>query len=554
MVVTVLNPVAAQQSEQNSSNEQGGIQFNQVFNTFYYQDPLGMMIDAEVIAADGIIDASTYVIGPNDVLSIEINANNDLVLRAIPVNSQGDIVTPVLGTIKLAGLTIEQAQEAIQEKSDQVFRSSEVTLTLERAKNISFYISGNVASPGKHTLPAFSRIFDAVILALNGSYDKDSLIASEVLNNGNFAFRNISITHADGTSDKADLIAYLKAGYTNKNPRIQLGDQIKLRTLSQGTPRVSISGSVISSQEIEYSATDTPELLIEIAGGLTPEADTTKALVYRSIGDSVEQLEVSSQNWKDFTLNPNDKVVIPKDPNRQISASARIQGEVIMPGIYPIQQGKTTAYDLLQYSNGLTGEALTSAAYLVRAGKIENEAPNKFNPRVIGRTSDQIQQEMEYLEFETQISRNKVFIDLNNADQLKGVKLFDGDRIFVPRDENTVFVFGQVNNPGYYPVGNNGGSNTYDYIERAGGFALAANNERVFIIKAGSNIWYRPDETTLETGDRIFVDRIPYDELNAQRTYETQRDQVRNSRIQLIMTGITTITGIITTYVAIQNN
>jgi protein involved in polysaccharide export with SLBB domain len=189
----------------------------------------------------------------------------------------------------------------------------------------------------------------------------------------------------------------------------------------------------------------------------------------------------------------------------------------------------------------------------VRAGRIENEAPNKLNPKIISRTSDQIQQEMEYLELESQVSRDKVFINLNDTEQLKGVKLFDGDRIFVPRDENTIFVFGQVNNPGYYPAAS-ATSDTYDYIDHAGGFSLAANKERIFIIKAGSNTWYRPDETELASGDRIFVDRIPYDELNAQRTYETQRDQLKNSRIQLIMTGITTITGIITTYVAIKNN
>jgi len=310
---------------------------------------------------------------------------------------------------------------------------------------------------------------------------------------------------------------------------------------------------VIKPQEIEYSESDTPDLLIEIAGGLTSEADASQALIYRMQDGRVNKIEILSSQWSDFDLQPNDRVVIPKDPENRISASAQIEGEVIQPGIFPIKQGETTAYDLIQFSEGVTEEALTSAAYLERAGNIENEAPNKLNPTIIGRTSDQIQQEMEYLELESQISRDKVFIDLADTEQLKSVELFDGDRIFVPRDENTIFIFGQVNNPGYYPAGSST-SNAYDYIDRAGGFSLAANKERIFIIKAGSNTWYRPEETNLQSGDRIFVDRIPYDELNAQRTYETQRDQLKNSRIQLIMTGITTITGIITTYVAIKNN
>ena len=553
MIATAISPMKAQQTEQDSNTEQNGVRFDQILNTFYYQDPLGMMINAEALPADGNIDTDSYILGPNDVLSIEINANNDFVLRAIPVNSQGDIVTPILGTIKVSGLTIEQAKQALQEQSDQVFRASEVELTLDRAKNITFFVSGDVDNPGKHTLPAFSRVFDAVILSLTGTADNNSQDATQVLSNSRYSFRNISVLHADGSTTRADLIAFLKAGYTDKNPRLRLGDRINLKTLSQRSPRVSISGSVIKPQEIEYSESDTPDLLIEIAGGLTSEADASQALIYRMQDGRVNKLEIASSQWADFDLQPNDRVVIPKDPENRISASAQIEGEVIQPGIFPIKQGETTAYDLIQFSEGVTEEALTSAAYLERAGNIENEAPNKLNPTIIGRTSDQIQQEMEYLELESQISRDKVFIDLADTEQLKSVELFDGDRIFVPRDENTIFIFGQVNNPGYYPAGSST-SNAYDYIDRAGGFSLAANKERIFIIKAGSNTWYRPEETNLQSGDRIFVDRIPYDELNAQRTYETQRDQLKNSRIQLIMTGITTITGIITTYVAIKNN
>jgi len=553
MIATAISPMKAQQTEQDSNTEQNGVRFDQILNTFYYQDPLGMMINAEALPADGNIDTDSYILGPNDVLSIEINANNDFVLRAIPVNSQGDIVTPILGTIKVSGLTIEQAKQALQEQSDQVFRASEVELTLDRAKNITFFVSGDVDNPGKHTLPAFSRVFDAIILSLTGTADNNSQDATQILSNSRYSFRNISVLHADGSTSKADLIAFLKAGYTDKNPRLRLGDRINLKTLSQRSPRVSISGSVIKPQEIEYSESDTPDLLIEIAGGLTSEADASQALIYRMQDGRVNKLEIASSQWADFDLQPNDRVVIPKDPENHISASAQIEGEVIQPGIFPIKQGETTAYDLIQFSEGVTEEALTSAAYLERAGNIENEAPNKLNPTIIGRTSDQIQQEMEYLELESQISRDKVFIDLADSEQLKSVELFDGDRIFVPRDENTIFIFGQVNNPGYYPAGSST-SNAYDYIDRAGGFSLAANRERIFIIKAGSNTWYRPEDTNLQSGDRIFVDRIPYDELNAQRTYETQRDQLKNSRIQLIMTGITTITGIITTYVAIKNN
>jgi len=130
--------------------------------------------------------------------------------------------------------------------------------------------------------------------------------------------------------------------------------------------------------------------------------------------------------------------------------------------------------------------------------------------------------------------------------------LFDGDRLHIPKNEGTIFVFGQVNNPGYY---NFDASMDYDdYIEKAGDFALSADEERIFVIKSGTNSWFRPDNARIEPGDLVFVDRVPFDELQAARNYDLQKRSQRNSNIQLIMTGLTTITSIITAYIAVSRN
>jgi len=110
-------------------------------------------------------------------------------------------------------------------------------------------------------------------------------------------------------------------------------------------------------------------------------------------------------------------------------------------------------------------------------------------------------------------------------------------------------VMGQVNQPGYYDF--EPGKSSSSYIAQAGGFALSAEEDRVFVIKASSNAWYRPEDTGIQSGDVLFVDRVPFDDLQASRTFEMQKRQQRNSNIQLIMAGLSTITGIITTYVAI---
>lgn len=535
------------------------LNFSSFSDGYYYQDALSATLGNQLFTSDGEIDINNYVLGPNDLITVSLQGAENIVLRALLVNPQGDVVLPMLGAVNVAGQTISEAQKTINDSAKSVFSAPNAHISLERPRPLVVQVSGNVEYPGKHHVPPFSRVDAAIYGAIfevnrsgNISNMREETGTVELLEAGPLALRNITIEHRDGTKDTADLVAYFKAGDLEKNPMVEYGDRITIRRLTNESPRVSISGAVMEGNEFEYSSTDTPELLLEIAGGFKPEADTSKIFVFRNENGTQQKIEVPRSDWSSFDILPNDRLIVPTNRDLNASASAWVHGEVITPGNYPIKNGQTTALELLTLSGDLTDRALPSAAYLMRAGSSENEIPNEFNTDVLKRTSDQLVQGFEYLDLETNLSQNKVFVDVTDDEQLAGVKIYDGDRLYVPRDEQTVFVFGQVNNPGYYPYTKTD-QNVSDYINRAGGFALSANKERTFIIKAGSGTWFHPNETELESGDRIFVDRVPYDELNAQRTFEVQKEQIKNTRIQLIMTGISTITGIITTYVAIQN-
>ena len=86
----------------------------------------------------------------------------------------------------------------------------------------------------------------------------------------------------------------------------------------------------------------------------------------------------------------------------------------------------------------------------------------------------------------------------------------------------------------------------------ANGITIAADENRIFVIKAGSRAWYKPVETTLQSGDIIFVDRIPFEDVSTGRSFEVQFQQLKNNRIQLIIAGAGTLASIVTAYVAIR--
>ncbi|GAB5410222.1 MAG: SLBB domain-containing protein [Balneolaceae bacterium] len=555
----------AQNNSSNSNNASLDLNFSNDIGGFYFQDPTGIQIAITGLPYEGTIDKKTYRLGSNDLISIEVDGPQKLVLRSLLINSTGDITLPSLGIISLKDLTISEAEEILVKAFSEDYKSPLVNLSIELPRNINIHISGSIPFPGKYSLPAQSRVDLAILqslveLKIEETQDQQRqetiylpAYTSRILTAGDYSLRNIKIEHKDGRVSNADLVDYFRTGNLKNNPVVYDGDQITIERVSENTPSISISGAVRYGYDLEFKSGESISDLLKIAGYFEENADSSKVILLRSSNAKIDQIEVLPTEWDSFSLEPNDRIVVPENPFSKSSSIAIIRGEINLPGHYPIIEGSSTIFDLLNLSGGLTSNALPSAAYLIRGNRLENEIPNKFNTNLMARTSNQYIQGIDYLKQETSLSRNRVYFDLMNEDELRNIILFDGDELFVPRDEKTIFIFGQVNNPGYFPFQSINQASVSDYIQRAGGFALSADKDRVFIIKVGNSSWFKPGETKIESGDRIFVDRYPVEDLNALRTYEIQKAQERNTRIQLIMTGITTITGIITTYVAIES-
>ena len=164
---------------------------------------------------------------------------------------------------------------------------------------------------------------------------------------------------------------------------------------------------------------------------------------------------------------------------------------------------------MLQIAGGLENNALASAAYLIRESANQRgvSSVTDINMTLLSKSYDQYLEGFDYLELEEILSANRMAIDLTNNQTLSEVTLQDGDRIYVPKDDRSIRIMGQVNNPGFYAYQSE--QSVTGYLQRANGMTIAADKERIFIIKAGSRSWYNPDNTNIESGDIIFVDRIP---------------------------------------------
>lgn len=523
----------------------------------YFIDQLGLQLLSVPLPEYDYINNENFRIGPQDALSVDVNGPVPFTARGLVVNSEGKIYIPIAGNVDVNNLTLEQAHVQISEAIAESINEFDLRLTIDRPRPVTVSIHGDIPHPGKYTAPAGTRLDALVYAALTEGIipysDSLRVNAGDVINASyRYSIRNIQVNRSgDREPVSGDLIRYYRNGHLDSNPYLYQGDQVTIDRNSATTPTVTISGAVYSDRRVEFKDSDTFELMLKMAGGYLQEADRNRAIVYRN-ADKVE-LNLSNSDQRNFALEPNDRIIIPYLEDEMQSYTAWVYGEAMMPGIYPIKSEQISLQQLLETAGGLTADALGESAYITRNPvNNRNVRPSTdFTLAEIQRTSDQLAQGFDYLQREERLDpENRVHVDLTNEQVLAETMVSDGDRLYIPKDFKSVILYGQVNNPGTYSFDES--KSLEDYLEKAGGMTIAADMERIFVIKAGSRAWKYPEDTSLESGDIIFVDRTPYDELQAARNYDIQLRNLKRSNLQLILTTVTTITAVITTVVAIR--
>lgn len=554
---TLLGQTTGSSQERNTGTSQFGLSLLGN-NRIYFVDEFSLELLQPGTFDVSYLDGEIYKIGPNDILSVEIDGATPVTARGLVVNALGSIFIPIAGNVDVTGKTLSEAKLSIEEALTKHIRDFTLQMTLDRPRLARVQITGDVQFPGSFVVMPGKRLDTVLYPALFEQPAPGNVLNAEryhrsFLQSTGLSLRNIKIVR-DGEEFRADLISYFRNGDPSENPFIYDGDIITVNRVSDNMPRISVSGAVLNPAEYEYNPNDTLNRLLLLSGGFLQEANTENVIVYRTSGNQTEVININlnDEGAGTFPMLPYDRLVIPHTDNVKRGANAWVYGEAILPGNFPVIEGSTTVADLLDLAGGMTTNSLPHAAYLLRTPSSSRnvQSVNLINTNELMRVSDQLQQGFQYLELESQLqSERRLFIDLNNTENLDRIKLNDGDRLFIPRDYNSIVMYGQLNNPGDYPY--NPELSVMDYIRQAGGMSLAAAPERIFVIKAGSRAWLSPGETTLESGDMIFVDREPYDELNAFRSYELQKQTIRQGNIQIILATVSTITAIITTYVAI---
>lgn len=113
-----------------------------------------------------------FIIGLEDVLSINVYKDAELSVKEVVVRPDGKISLPLLGDIKAEGFSVKQLQEQIADKLKEYVTAPVVTVTVIRIFSHSVSVVGQVLKPGFFTMGAPITIME--LLARAGGLTLDA--------------------------------------------------------------------------------------------------------------------------------------------------------------------------------------------------------------------------------------------------------------------------------------------------------------------------------------------------------------------------------------------
>lgn len=115
------------------------------------------------------VDVSSYIIQIEDEINIQILAQSDraplVSVTNLSVDNRGIIFLPIIGELKVAGLTQAQLREELAKAYKDEFRSPEIIATIPNPGGMKVFVLGEVKKPGVYNLGFRTTALEGILLA-----------------------------------------------------------------------------------------------------------------------------------------------------------------------------------------------------------------------------------------------------------------------------------------------------------------------------------------------------------------------------------------------------
>lgn len=288
-----------------------------------------------------------YVLGAGDAVIIDIYGASQKTINST-VSPDGDITIEGFGPVKVAGLTVEQANARLKNQLGARYSSSKIRLTVGQTKTIMINVMGEVSAPGTYTLSAFATVFHALYMA-GGVNDLGTL-------------RNIKVYRQNKLVSVVDIYDYILNGKLTGNIRLTDNDVI---VVGPYDCLVTVTGKVKRPMIYEMKKNESVGTLLKYAGGFTGDAYRKAVRLLRKTGRELSVYNVGEFDFNTFHIADGDSIGVDSILNRYEN-KIEIKGAVFRPGFYNIGKDIHSVRTLIEHAEGLTEDAFTNRAIIHR--------------------------------------------------------------------------------------------------------------------------------------------------------------------------------------------
>jgi protein involved in polysaccharide export with SLBB domain len=447
--------------------------------------------------------------------------------------------------LKVIDVTAPEFKTFVMQDGDIVT----VEQLLERFEN-QVTIEGAVYRPGQYSLDQNKTLKQLISSAEGLKGDAFTGRVSIVRTREDLAMENITVN-----------LTNIQAG-TDPDVTLQREDQIIITSRFDLAEQagVSVQGEVNQPIEgIPYLANMTLEDALLRAGGLKESAAASLVEVVRRKKDA-DPRSTSAQvaetfrfnvnrdlslgvDENKFILQPFDQVMVRRSPNYRIQTYANVEGEVIIPGAYPIRSKDQKISDLVSLSGGLTPQAYVEGATLIRRVQLSADELSRRQKSVDdlaqATTSGRSVVETETLSPDQPesigINLKKI---LSKPGSSEDILVQEGDILRIPKILETVRIQGEVLLP--TTVKFRSSQSFQDYISQSGGFTARSQRKKSFIVYANGSV----DRTRkfmffniyprVEPGSEVIIPRKTSTPLTPQQVL-SQATAITSSVLTLIL-------------------
>jgi polysaccharide export outer membrane protein len=270
-----------------------------------------------------------YKIGAEDLLEISVFEDEKL-NKTVRVSSQGNISLPLLGVLRVKGLTANELEREIRDLlSEKYIRDPNVSVFIREYRNQRISVIGMVEKPGVYDVTGQKTVLH--MLSLAGGLKEDAgpllfLIRSGLTEEGLPEKTKESSEEAPQTR-VISLNELLVKGDFAVNASVVNGDVINI----PASGKVFVGGAVVKPGGFSLKGKRvTAAQAIAMAEGLKPESAGSEARIFRFAGKGNEKeaipvniLAIQDGQLEDPYLEENDMLMVPKDPVKNFFITLR---------------------------------------------------------------------------------------------------------------------------------------------------------------------------------------------------------------------------------------